>query len=170
MCQCFAQVFYESQNVGVKVAYGGTSIVFVKEIGMLRKYKLHARVISWSPKWVYVQGVFTLPANGAAFGLELPSATSNPNADPVTVSGTSTPVSKAGVTVKGETVCAVAYGRYVFKETSGKTMPMADVLKLCGYTGDDEEIERRRVEGWEYVQGLEHDWDKDRVLQSASDI
>lgn len=86
-------------------------------------------------------------------------------------SGTSTPTTLTGsevssVTNSGEIICAVIYGRYVFKRKNRETLPVAEVLSLCGYTGD-EEIERRRAEGWEYVKGLEQDWDKERALQSA---
>jgi len=89
-------------------------------------------------------------------------------------SGTSTPTvdgneTLATTTLKGETICAVIYGRYVFKRRTRETVPVGEVLELCGYTGDHE-IEKKRVHGWEYVKGLEQDWEKARALQSARDI
>jgi hypothetical protein len=99
----------------------------------------------------------------------------NLNADPGMTSGTSTPTSSSSVTavptttVSGEIICAVIYGRYVFKRRSRETVPIPEVLGISGYTGD-EEIEKKRSEGWEYVKGLEQDWDRNRALQSASDI
>jgi hypothetical protein len=57
----------------------------------------------------------------------------------------------------------------VFKRKCKETVPIPEVLEICGYTGD-EELEKKRLEGWEYVKGLERDWEKDRALQSASDI
>ena len=57
----------------------------------------------------------------------------------------------------------------MFKRRSRETVPIPEVLGICGYTGD-EEIEKKRLEGWEYVKGLEHDWDRDRALQSARDV
>jgi len=54
----------------------------------------------------------------------------------------------------------------VFKRKSRETVPVQEVLRICGYPGD-EDMEKKRVEGWEYVKGLEHDWDRDRALQST---
>ena len=143
---------------------------------MLRVYNLHARIISWSSKWLYVQGVFTLPASKSAVKKQrqLPTMISNLNADPGICSGTSTPTlggleTPSTSTLNGETICAVIYGRYVFKRPNRETVPVHEVLELSGYTGDDE-IEKRRADGWEYVKGLEHDWERARALQSARDI
>lgn len=144
---------------------------------MLRKYNLHARIISWSPngKWLYIQGVFTLPSSGKSNPSKQPRQLLTPinsiNGDPGMASGTSTPTNiiTHRTTTNGETICAVIYGRYVFKRRNRETVPVHEVLEICGYTGD-EKIEKKRAEGWEYVKGLEHDWDKDRALQSATDL
>ena len=178
LCQTFPEIIYDPKKWGISIAFGGGSVVFIKEIPMLRKYNLHARIISWSPKgkWIYVQGVFTLPSSGKSNpskqSRQLPTLINNFNADPGMTSGTSTPtnlIPTPTTTINGETICAVSYGRYVFKRRSRETVPVPEVLEICGYVGD-EKIEKKREEGWEYVKGLEHDWDKDRVLQSAADI
>jgi hypothetical protein len=186
LCHLFPDVIYDSKTFGIKLAFGGASVVFVREIPMWRKYNLHARITSWSPrgKWLYVQGVFTLPPSKtskfSANPRQLPTMINNLNADPGMVSGTSTPTSSAPnslsvrstiptTTATGEVICAVIYGRYVFKRRSRETVPIPEVLGICGYTGD-EEIEKKRLEGWEYVKGLEHDWDRERALQSARDV
>lgn len=181
LCHVFPDVIYESKRHGIRLAFGGASVVFIREIPMLRKFNLHARIISWSPggKWLYVQGVFTLPASTASKSStksrQLPTMINNLNADPGMTSGTSTPTTSSSVTavptttVSGEIICAVIYGRYVFKRKSRETVPISEVLGICGYTGD-EEIEKKRLEGWEYVKGLEQDWDRSRALKSASDI
>jgi len=153
------------------IAFGGTSVVFIREIPMFAKYNVYARIISWSPKgkWLYVQGVFTLPAKQKARpNKKLPTTGIN-LVDPMVDSGTSTPVQGSPTTTNGEAICAVIYGRYVFKRLTKETFPVPEVLKICGYAGDDE-IERKRLEGWQYVQGLENDWDRDRALQSVSGI
>ena len=178
LCQTFPEIIYDTKNLGISIAFGGASVVFIREIPMLRKYNIHARIISWSPKgkWLYVQGVFTLPSSGKSNPSKktrhLPTPFNNFDADPGITSGTSTPtnhIPASTTTINGETICAVIYGRYVFKRRSRETIPVPEALGICGYTGD-EEIEKRRTEGWEYVKGLEHDWDKDRVLQSARSI
>jgi hypothetical protein len=183
LCHVFPEIVYDTKMAGIKLAFGGSSVVFIREIPMLWKYNVHARVISWSRKWLYVQGVFTLPASSPSSkktnktnsakkeGYQLPAALNNLNADPGMSSGMSTPttVTNASVsptTASGEVICAVIYGRYVFKRKSRETVPVAEVLGICNYTGD-EEIEKRRAEGWEYVKGLEQDWEKERALQSA---
>lgn len=162
------------------MAFGGASVVFVREIPILRKYNVHARVVSWSRKWLYIQGVFTLPASSSSNNTksekkgsyQLPATLNNIIADPGMSSGTSTPTTITGgssvgpTTASGEIICAVIYGRYVFKRKSRETIPVGEVLGICGYTGD-QEIERRRAEGWEYVKGLEQDWEKERALESA---
>ena len=177
VCQLFGEVIFNPKKSGITIAFGGASIVFIREIPMLRKYNLHARVISWSPKgkWLYIQGVFTLPPSkkpSTDAKRQLPTLLNNLNADSGIVSGTSTPTNVATssqTTMNGETICAVIYGRYVFKRRSKETVPVNEVLGICGYSGD-EEIEKRRAEGWEYVRGLEHDWDKNRALESARQI
>jgi hypothetical protein len=180
LCHLFPKVIYTPKKVGgISLAFGGASITFIREIPMWRKYNLHARVISWSPKgkWLYIQGVFTLPTTGKRReekGRSMPTMISSLNADPGMSSGTSTPnlsgdIVASSVTASGETICAVIYGRYVFKRKSRETVPVQEVLGICGYSGD-EDIEKKRAEGWEYVKGLEHDWDKDRALRSALDI
>jgi hypothetical protein len=177
LCHIIPEIIYDSKRTGIKIAFGGSNVTFIREIPMLRKYNLHARIISWSRKWLYVQGVFTLvsPLTKSAKlpkkEYQLPAALNNLNADPGMSSGMSTPTTVTGrevssMTETGEIICAVIYGRYVFKRKSRETVPVAEVLGLCGYTGD-EEIERRRLVGWEYVKGLEQDWEKERVLQSA---
>ena len=182
LCHVFSEIIYDKKKLGIKMAFGGASVVFVREIPMLTKYNVHARVVSWSRKWLYIQGVFTLPASSSSKNAksekkgsyQLPAALSNLNADPGMSSGTSTPTTLTGGpsvsprTASGEIICAVIYGRYVFKRKSRETIPVAEVLGICGYTGD-EEIERRRAEGWEYVKGLEQDWEKERALQSAQE-
>lgn len=178
MCQVFPEVIYNTKKSGISLAFGGSSVAFMKEIPMMRKYHIHARIISWSPggKWIYVQGVFTLPAskksNATTEKRQLGMLINNSNADLGMASGTSTPtthVPSSTTTMAGETICAVIYGRYVFKRKR-ETVPVSEVLRICGHSGDDGEIERKRAEGWEYVKGLEHDWDRDRALQSARDI
>ena len=177
LCATFPDVIYDPQKLGIQMAFAGASVVFIKEIPMLRTYNLHSRIISWSPKWLYVQGVFTLPASKKSNkkpSRQMPTMISNLNADPGMTSGTSTPTlggtdTPPTTTLNGETICAVIYGRYVFKRRTRETVPVQEVLELCGYTGDDE-IEKRRADGWEYVKGLEHDWEKARALQSARDI
>jgi hypothetical protein len=162
---------YNTRKLKMRVAFGGSSVVFIREIPMFAKYNLYARIISWSPKgkWLYVQGVFTLPAKQKSQGKpKLPAAGMN-IVDPALDSGTSTPDLGIPTTVEGETICAVIYGRYVFKRVTRETVPLQEILRICGYTGD-EEIEKKRLEGWQYVQGLEHDWDRDRTLQSVSGI
>ena len=181
LCQVFPEIVYDTKKAGIKLAFGGSSVVFIREIPMLWKYNVHARVMSWSRKWLYIQGVFTLPASsssskkrnaGKKDSYQLPVALNNFNADPGMASGSSTPTMVTGglagspTTASGEVICAVIYGRYVFKRKSRETVPIAEVLGICNYTGD-EEIERRRAEGWEYVKGLEQDWEKERALQSA---
>jgi len=104
----------------------------------------------------------------------MPKMISNLNAGPGMTSGTSTPRlggtdTPPTTTSNGETICAVIYGRYVFKRRTRETVPVQEVLRLCGYTGDDE-IEKRRADSWEYVKGLERDWEKARALKSARDI
>jgi hypothetical protein len=185
LCHVFPEIIYDTKKIGITMAFGGASVVFIREIPMWKKYNLHARIISWSPrgKWLYVQGVFTFPPSDpsksstskSAKPRQLPTMLNNLNADPGMTSGASTPTSSTSVstvpatTAAGEIVCAVIYGRYVFKRKSRETVPVPEVLGICGYTGD-EELEKKRLEGWEYVKGLEHDWDKDRALQSASNI
>ena len=178
LCQTFPEIIYDTKNWRISIAFGGASIVFIREIPILRKYNLHARIISWSPKgkWLYVQGVFTLPSSGKSNASkqthQLPSPINNFDADRGITSGTSTAtnfIPPPTTTINGETICAVIYGRYVFKRRNRETVPVPEVLEICGYTGD-ENIEKKREEGWEYVKGLEHDWDKDRALQSARDI
>ena len=177
LCLLFPQVLYETKKYDIKLAFGGSSVVFLREIPMLRKYNIYTRVISWSRKWLYMQGVFTLPAKGKKTNavqkksLKLSTRTDNLNtADPGMSSGMSTPstVTVPAVTASGETICAVMYGRYVFKR-GRVTVPVNEVLGICGYSGD-EDIEKKRVEGWEYVQGLDHDWDKDTALLSTVGI
>jgi hypothetical protein len=178
----FPDIIYNIRKTGVTVAFGGASISFIREIPMFWKYNLHARVISWSPqgKWLYVQGVFTLPATSSKTTKpkldekksQLPTLLNNVNADPGMESGTSTPSTRRAVATKtdsGETICAVIYGRYVFKRKTRETVTVPEALEICGYPVDGE-MERRRAVGWEYVKGLEHDWDKDRALESARDI
>jgi len=164
--------------------FGGSSVVFIREIPMLATYKLHTRVISWSTKWLYVQGVFTLPASSrkrtakrtpthAKTGESLSVILNNVNADPGMESGSMTPsvTNVATTTINGEPICAVIYGRYVFKRKTRETVPVNEALRICGFNVEmDGEIERRRKDGWEYVRGLEHDWDKDRALKSAADV
>lgn len=176
LCDTFPDIIYDSKKFGIQLAFGGASVVFIKEIPMLRVYNLHARIISWSVKWLYVQGVFTLPASKSTHKKQrqLPTMISNFNADPGMTSGTSTPTltgteAPSTTTLNGETICAVIYGRYVFKRRNRETVPVQEVLQLCGYAGDDE-IEKRRAAGWEFVKGLELDWEKARALQSAKDI
>lgn len=175
MCQTFAEIFYNPKKVGVTVAFGGCSVVFIKEIPMFAKYNLYARIISWSPKgkWLYIQGVFTLPGKQTSRTTtptkqKLSASVSN-IADPAVDSGMSTPTSAIPTTANGATICAVIYGRYVFKRKTRETVPVSEALRICGYTIDDD-IEKKRLEGWEYVQGLEHDWERDRALQSARNI
>ena len=94
------------------------------------------------------------------------------DADPGTGSRTSIPTGKREVpktTESGETICAVIYGRYVFKRKTRETITVPEALEICGYPVDGE-MERRRALGWEYVKGLERDWDTDRALESARDI
>jgi hypothetical protein len=103
---------------------------------------------------------------------QLPTLLNNVNADPGMESGTSTPSARRDVATKtylGESICAVIYGRYVFKRKTRETVTVPEALEICGYPVD-EEMERRRAAGWEYVKGLEHDWDKDRALESARNI
>ena len=175
LCATLPDVIYDPKGMGIRTAFAGTSVVFIKEIPMLTVYNLHSRIISWSPKWLYVQGVFTLPAPKKSKKYrELPTVINNLNADLGITSGTSTPtlsgtVMASTTTLNGETICAVIYGRYVFKRRTGETVPVEEVLALCGYTGDDE-IEKRRADGWKYVKGLEHDWERTRALQSAMNI
>jgi hypothetical protein len=178
MCQVFPEVIYNTKNSGISLAFGGSSIVFIKEIPMMRTYHVHARIISWSPggKWIYVQGIFTLPASKKSNTMTKKqqfALINDVNADPGMASGTSTPtayIPSSTTTMAGETICAVVYGRYVFKRKRRETVPVPDVLRICGYTGYDDEIERQRAEGWEYVKGLELDWNRDRALHSARDI
>ena len=178
LCQTFPEIIYNTEKWGISMAFGGASVVFIKEIPILRKYNLHARIISWSPngKWLYIQGVFTLPSsrksNPSKQTRHLPTLINNFNADPGMTSGTSTPtnvIPTPTTTINGETICAVIYGRYVFKRRNRETVPVPEVLEICGYTGD-ENVEKKREEGWEYVKGLEYYWDKDKALQSARDI
>jgi hypothetical protein len=176
LCQIFPDIIYDTKKLGIKVAFGGSSVVFIREIPVLGKYNLRARIISWSPrgKWFYVQGVFTLPATAKSKDKRRPQIViNNIDSDAEMVSGTSTPTLPGNrvpsTTLTGETICAVIYGRYVFKRRNKETVPVPEVLEVCGYIGDDE-IEKRRAEGWEYVKGLEHDWDRDRALQSARSI
>jgi len=169
-------------KTGVNIFFGGSSVVFIREIPIFSKYNLHARIISWSPqgKWLYIQGVFTLPAMNSSKRKakteekppQLPSLLNIVDAGPGMGSGTSTPTSKREVpktTELGETICAVIYGRYVFKRKTRETITVPEALEICGYPVDGE-MERRRALGWEYVEGLEHGWDKDRALESARDI
>ena len=174
LCQTFPEIIFDEKNLEISVAFGGASVVFIREIPILRKYNLHARVISWSPKgkWLYIQGVFTLPLSQKSTPSketsQLPSLLDRFDADP----GTSTPtniIPTPTKTINGETICAVIYGRYVFKRRNRETVPIPEVLEICGYAGD-EEIEKKQAEGWKYVERTEHDWDKDRALQSARDI
>lgn len=181
LCQVLPDIIFGQKKHGIKTAFGGSSVVFIREIPMLSVYKLHARIISWSPngKWLYIQGVFTLPAkrtiqkktkNGAT---QLRISLNNFDADPATASGMSSPAivdeAVSPTTLSGETICAVIYGRYVFKRPTRETVPVQEVLALLGYTGD-QEIEKKRAEGWEYVKGLEDDWHRDKALHSARDI
>jgi len=181
LCQILPDIIYSQKKHGIMIAFGGSSVVFIREIPMFSVYKLHGRIISWSPngKWLYIQGVFTLPAkksiqkrteNGPA---QLPISVNNFDADLATASGTSSPAIAGEVasptTLSGEKICAVIYGRYVFKRPTRETVPVPEVLAIYGYTGD-QEIEKKRAEGWEYVKGLEHDWHRDRALHSARDI
>src|SRR5579862_6233342 len=171
LCQTFPDVMFNMKTLRLAIAFGGSSVVFIREIPMFAKYHLYARIISWSPKgkWLYVQGVFTLPGKQKdSHKRKLPPAGVN-LVDPALDSGAQTPVRGLPTTENGETICAVIYGRYVFKRSTRETLPVQEVLKICGYTGDDE-IEKKRIEGWEYVQGLEHDWDRDRALKSVSGI
>jgi hypothetical protein len=186
LCDVFPEIIHDTKKIGITMAFGGASVVFIREIPMWKKYNLHARIISWSPrgKWLYVQGVFTLPASNPSKSSapespvkprQLATVLNNLNADPGMTSGISTPTSSTSastvptMTTTGEIICAVIYGRYVFKRKSRETVPVPEVLGICGYTGD-EKLEKKRLEGWEYVKGLEHDWDKDRALQSTSNI
>jgi hypothetical protein len=159
-------MIYGNRN-GINFAFGGVSVVFLREIPILWKYHLHARVISWSTKWLYIQGVFTLPSTtGPNKTLpSLPPMINNLAADSG-MSGTSSPVGVSSMTDSGETICAVIYGRYCFKRKTRETVPVNEVLRICGYT-IDKDLEKRRVDGWKYVKGLEHDWDKERALQST---
>ena len=175
----FPNIIYNIRKTGVTVAFGGASINFIREIPMFWKYNVHARIISWSPqgKWLYVQGVFTLPATSNKAKVEetkrqLPTLLNNVNADPGMDSGTSTPSTRRDLPTKtesGETICAVIYGRYVFKRKTRETVTVPEALEICGYPVD-REMEKRRTMGWEYVKGLERDWDKDRALENAQDI
>ena len=184
LCQIFPDVIYNTKKQGITMMFGGSSVVFIREIPMLATYKLHTRVISWSTKWLYVQGVFTLPASSrkrtakrtpthAKTGESLSVILNNVNADPGMESGSMTPsvTNVATTTINGEPICAVIYGRYVFKRKTRETVPVNEALGICGFNVEmDGEIERRRKDGWEYVRGLEHDWDKDRALKSAADV
>lgn len=51
-------------------------------------------------------------------------------------------------------VACVALSKLVFKERSGKTVPPATVLKICGHGVGDEERERRRVRAHAFLEGL----------------
>lgn len=176
LCQVLPDIIYDTKKLGIKVAFGGSSVVFIKEIPIFGTYNLHARIISWSPqgKWLYIQGVFTLPAKGKPRDKQrLRTAINNSDSDADLTSGTSTPTVPGdrvpATTLAGETICAVIYGRYVFKRRNKVTVPVQEVLAICGYIGDGE-IEKKRAEGWEYAKGLENDWDRNRALQSARDI
>ena len=171
LCQTFPQIIYNTSGLGITMAFAGASVVFIKEIPMLRIYHLHARIISWSHKWLYVQGVFTLPSSRKPTKKpELPTLPNNLDADFAVPLGTSTPTltggSAPGTLLNGEVICAVIYGRYVFKRKSSETVPVSMALENCGYSGDGE-IEKKRAEGWEYVKGLEQDWEKDKALLST---
>ena len=179
MSHVFSEIIYNMPKTGVNIFFGGSSVVFIREIPMFSKYNLHARIISWSPqgKWLYIQGVFTLPAmksskRKAKSEDKPPPLLNIVDADPGTGSRTSIPTGKREVpktTESGETICAVIYGRYVFKRKTRETITVPEALEICGYPVDGE-MERRRALGWEYVKGLERDWDTDRALESARDI
>ena len=158
----------------MNMAFAGASVVFIREIPMLSRYNLHARIISWSNKWLYVQGVFTLPpSEKPSKRRQLPTVLNNLSPDPAVPSGISTPTltgsSVPSTLTNGEVICAVIYGRYVFKRKTNETVPVSEALDICGYNGDAE-IEKKRAEGWTYVKGLEQDWEKDKVLLSTKGI
>jgi hypothetical protein len=176
VCQLFPQIIYDIKRLGITMAFGGSSVVFIREIPMLRTYHLHARVISWSNKWIYVQGVFTLPprkGQSSKPARQLPTLLNNINADPGITSGTSTPQttprSVASTLPNGEVICAVIYGRYVFKRKTKETVPVPKALEICGYI-DNSEVEKKRIEGWEYVKGLDQNWDPDTAFSSTNGI
>lgn len=62
-----------------------------------------------------------------------------------------------------EHVCCLATSKIVFKLTSGKTVPPAEIFLICGHadTINDREIEKRRRRNWENAKHLltmQHDW------------
>jgi len=143
---------------------------------MLTKYNLHARILSWSNKWIYIQGVFTMPgkktvkrvADQTRTGF-LSNNDNNPDSGTLERSERSVHERIKTTTESKEIICAVIYGRYVFKRKSRETVSVSEALTVCGYNLD-EEMEKRRAKGWEYVKGLEFDWERIRALKSVEGI
>ncbi|CDS02799.1 hypothetical protein LRAMOSA00203 [Lichtheimia ramosa] len=74
------------------------------------------------------------------------------------------------------TVACLCVSKLVFKKTSGKTIPPAEIFQLCGHDMSDLSIEERRQKNWELAEGLlkldalnndTYSWDELQVLPHA---
>jgi hypothetical protein len=128
-------------------ALGGTMITFLREIPPLSKYYMYSRLFAWSPdddKWLICQTVFTIPGkSGSQRRSDVPA-----------------------IVPENEIVCAVMYSRYCMKKSSGKTIPMLEVLKDEGYTVSEDML-RLNQKNWEEVRKYEEMSNKTELLKSV---
>lgn len=69
-------------------------------------------------------------------------------------------------------VCCIATSKIVFKLTSGKTVPPAEIFQICGHydTINDKQIKEKRRKNWETAKHLltmQHDWNDDGMVKKS---
>lgn len=103
----------------VRVALGGTSCVFKREIKPLQRYEVWSRVLSWDKKWLVLVSYFVQAGTYKSVVQSTEKGQEN----------------RQGAEAQ-DAILAVAVSRYVFKDRR-RTVPPEEVLQYMGlYTSD----------------------------------
>ncbi|RUO95472.1 hypothetical protein BC936DRAFT_143946 [Jimgerdemannia flammicorona] len=126
----------------------GVLTLFKKEIAPLQRYTVQTRVLTWDDKWFWLEHRFVYPKDPAAY--QRWPTRHHQQADEDTAAAAADKHAEDEIVV-----ACVALSKLVFKERTGKTVPPATVLEICGHGVGDEERERRRAKTFEVVEGLQ---------------
>jgi len=135
------------------ITLDGVSTRFIREIPLFGKYFVYYRILSWSDdgRYMYMQAIFTIKGNRKVDDHENTKNGEIPSIIP-----------------EDEVICAILYICNTLRRLKGRRgARVEDLFRLDGFDAYDEQAQKTRKEGWEYVKDLHESWERRRNLRSA---